>query len=301
MKHEAGIYPLQKTAAFREWSPSIHYAQSQRLPTGILTRRRLYDFELLYVSQGQAATTMNGQRFEIAAGQLVFLPSGVVHQNEVVSKPDASFIGIHFDFFNELHIVTEADMIVNEEEIHLNKFAVEACSDAFAPLSSQAVYTPPLVCVQMIEQLVEEFTMRQLGYELVCKSLMLHILAHLLRTPPTQSSALASAHGMKLARLAEQIEASPEKNWTNADIAEQLLLSIDYTAKLFKQIIGMPPSAFVQSIRHREARRLLRETELSIEQIGERVGYTDIHYFSRMFRRNEGISASEYRKLSRIL
>lgn len=294
-------YPLQRMAEFHEWSPSIHYAQYQRMPTGRLPQRRLYDFEILYVVQGQAATTIHGQRFNIAAGQLIFLPSGVLHQNESVSEPDTHFLGIHFDFFNELHIMTEADMIVNEEEIHLNKFAVEACSDAFAPLSSQTVYTPPLVCVQLMEQLVQEFTMRQLGYELVCKSLMLSILVHLMRTSPSQSLALASPHGIKLARIGEQIEASPAEPWTNSRIAEQLQLSIDYTAKLFKQTMGMPPSAYVQSIRHREARRLLRETEMSVEQIGSEIGYSDIHYFSRMFRRHEGISASEYRKLSRIL
>lgn len=78
-------------------------------------------------------------------------------------------------------------------------------------------------------------------------------------------------------------------------------MSVDHAAKLFKQIAGMPPSEFVQSVRHREARKWLRESDLSIEQIGDLVGYSDIHYFSRIFRRHEGISPREYRKLSKIL
>ncbi|WP_234973062.1 helix-turn-helix domain-containing protein [Paenibacillus vortex] len=57
----------------------------------------------------------------------------------------------------------------------------------------------------------------------------------------------------------------------------------------------------MQSVRHREARRLLRESDISIEAVGEGVGYPDIHYFSRIFRRLEGITATDYRKLSRIL
>ncbi|WP_235548882.1 AraC family transcriptional regulator [Paenibacillus sp. Soil522] len=40
---------------------------------------------------------------------------------------------------------------------------------------------------------------------------------------------------------------------------------------------------------------------LDLEEVGGRVGYPDIHYFSRIFRRHEGISPSEYRKLSNIL
>ncbi|WP_438349329.1 AraC family transcriptional regulator [Paenibacillus sp. FA6] len=301
MDNFRGIYPLQRQATFREWSPNIHYAQFQRMPTGILPQRRLYNFELLYVVQGQAATTIYGQRIDIAAGQLIFLPSGVFHQNEVVSKPDASFIGIHFDFFDELNIATEADMIVNEDNIHSNKFALEACSESYTSLSSQVVYTIPLVCIQLMEKLVHEFTMRHLGYELVCRSLILNILAHLLRISRSISLTHASPHASKLSKIMEQIESSPSESWCNHSIANELQLSVDYTAKLFKQTAGMPPNEFVQSIRHREARRLLSETDMTIEQIGEQVGYPDIHYFSRMFRRQEGIPASEYRKLSRIL
>ncbi|CAM4207859.1 AraC family transcriptional regulator [Paenibacillus alkaliterrae] len=295
------IYPRQRQAPFREWSPSIHYAQFQRLKTGSMPLRRLYDFELLYVSQGEAATTMRGQRYTITAGQLIFLPSGVFHQNEAVSKPDTRFLGIHFDFFDELQIQTEADLVVNEASVDIGRFAHEAVSDVFPPLSLNPVYTPPLVCVQLMEQLVQEFTNRPLGYELVCKALMLNILAQLLRLPLSRSTFLASQHDLKLFELMEQIEANPAKAWTNKSIADRLNLSLDHAAKLFKQLAGMPPIEFVQSIRHREARRLLRESDLSIELIGESVGYADIHYFSRLFRRNEGISATEYRKLSRIL
>jgi AraC-like DNA-binding protein len=295
-------YPLQRHAPAREWSPRIHYAQLQHMPKGVLVERRLYNFELLYVIQGEAATRMYGNRYTFTAGQLIYLPSGILHQNEVLSSPDARFMGIHFDYFDELDIQTEADMIVNEAIIQTNKFGEEAYTDTFSPLSSlHPVFTPSLNCVQLMEQLVKEFTIRPLGYELVCKGLMLHILTHLLRSPITQSLAHTSQHGLKLKEIMKQIDDDPASLWTNATIAEKLDLSIDYTAKLFKQLSGMPPSEFVQFIRHREARRLLRESDLSIEIIGQQIGYPDIHYFSRVFRRHEGISATEYRKISKIL
>lgn len=294
-------FPRQRRAPFRDWSPRIHYAQFQRLPPGQLTERRIFDFELLYVSQGEAATIMNGQRHILNAGQLIFLPSGVHHQNEVVSKPNARLLGIHFDFFDELDIQTEADMIVNESNIQQHRFAHEAVADSFQPLSLHPVYTPTLACVQLMEQLVHEFTMRPLGYELVCKALMLNILSHLLRLQQSRSRFLASQHDGKLQELIERIERFPSEAWTNTLIAEHMNLSVDHTAKLFKQLVGLPPNEFIQSIRHRESRRLLRETDLSIERISEQVGYSGIHYFSRLFRKHEGISAMEYRKLSKVL
>ncbi|WP_246096401.1 AraC family transcriptional regulator [Paenibacillus sinopodophylli] len=301
MDNDTNQYPLQQVAAPNLWSPSVHYAQFQHMPVGILPERRLYDFELLYVCQGEAATKMQGQRYVLEAGQLILLPSGVYHQNEIVSRSGARFLGIHFDFFNELDIQTEADMVVNEADVRPSKFCCEAVVEGQPPLSGYPIYTPPLACVQLMEQLVEEFTMRPLGYELVCKSLMLHILTYLLRTPLSRTLSHATLHGKRLAELIEQIEAAPASPWTSSAIAEHMNMSIDHAAKLFKQIARMPPSEFVQTVRHREARRLLRESELSIENVGDLVGYSDIHYFSRIFRRHEGISPREYRKLSKIL
>ncbi|MHA6480327.1 helix-turn-helix domain-containing protein [Paenibacillus sp. strain BS8-2] len=295
------VFPLQRNAPFREWMPSIHYAKFQQLEKEVLATRRIYNFELLYVSHGQAATHMNGRRYELSAGQLIFLPAGVQHQNEAIATGGTRFLGIHFDFFGELDIHTEHDMITYDEPQSTDRYAVEAVSDSFPPLSNQVIYTPTLACVALMEQLVHEFTMRPLGYELVCKALLLNILAHLLRLPLTREKRFASQHDQRLTELAEAIERHPADAWTNGAIAERLGLSLDHAAKLFKELVGQPPGEFVGAIRHREARRLLRESNLSIEQIGEAVGYAGIHYFSRQFRKHEGISASEYRKLSRIL
>jgi AraC-like DNA-binding protein/mannose-6-phosphate isomerase-like protein (cupin superfamily) len=295
------VFPLQRTAPFREWSPVIHYAKSQKLEQGKLAPRRIYNFELLYVSQGEAATIMNGRRYELSTGHLIFLPSGVLHQNEVVSPGGTRFLGIHFDFFGELDIHTEYDMIVGDAAPGLDRFATEAVPDVFPPLSQQVVYTPTLACVALMEQLVNEFTMRPLGYELACKALMLNILAHLLRLPHSRSHAFSSQHAIRLQELAEEIERHPSAAWTNAMIAERLDLSLDHAAKLFRELVGRPPGEYVASIRHREARKLLRETDMSIEEIGDAVGYSGIHYFSRQFRKHEGVSASEYRKLSQVL
>ncbi|MFS0870856.1 helix-turn-helix domain-containing protein [Paenibacillus xylanilyticus] len=294
-------YPVKRIASYREWSPTVHYAQFQTLPPGKLPRRRLYDFELLYVCEGEAATYMHDKRYTLKAGQLIMLPSGVYHQNEAVSHPKTRFIGIHFDFFNELTIQTEADMVVNEEHVQPHKFAAEACAEGMTPLSTNPVYTPSSAAVQLMEQLVHEFTTRPPGYELICKALMLQLLTYLLRSPYLISFRHVSVHGDNLRELMKRIEAAPSEPWTNSGIAKQLNLSVDHMAKLFKQMVGMPPNEYIQSIRLSEARKLLRETDCSIEVVGIRSGYPDIHYFSRTFRKHEGISPREYRKLSRML
>ncbi|REE66695.1 helix-turn-helix protein [Paenibacillus taihuensis] len=292
----------RQVVPYREWSPSIHYAQYQRLLPGKLVHRRLYDYELLYVRQGEAATTIDGVRHAWKAGQLVYLPAGLYHQNEVVSSPDAELLGIHFDYFGELEVSSDEDMVVNELYPMAEKFCIEPMNETFPPLSEQLIYTPPHVCVQLMEQLVEEFTARPAGYELVCKALMLNILMQLQRTRSTlHERAAESVHGQRILALMKQMEAAPAETWPSKRFAESLCMTEDHAAKLFKQVAGQPPGEYLRALRHREARRLLRETELSVEAVGAAVGCPDIHYFSRQFSKQEGLSPSMYRKLSRVL
>ncbi len=152
-----------------------------------------------------------------------------------------------------------------------------------------------------MEQLVHEFTMRPAGYEWVCRGLLLGILTSLLRMQNSRNAAKSSVHTERIRALIEEVEERSAERWTNKSMAATMNMHEDHFAKLFREVTGMPPGEYLRSIRHREARKLLRETDWPIERVGDLVGYPDIHYFSRVFTANEGISPRAYRKLSRIL
>lgn len=301
MSHRPFHHPVRKLVPFQDWSPAIHYAQYQTVAPRMFPGRRLYDFELLYVCHGKLSVAMEHKTFTLSPGQLIVLPSGVYHQNETVAVPITKLIGIHFDFLGELNINKEEDMVVNEEEVKGEKFAVEAVDQTCSSLSEEPVYNASHDCVQSMEDLIHEFTMRPLGYQLVCRGLMLNILAFLIRSQVSRRISGASVHGQKIKELMLDMEKVPAAAWSNSIIAERMGMSEDYTSKLFRQIAGIPPGEYLRSIRHREARKLLQETNWPIERIGEHVGYPDIHYFSRVFTAIEGVSPRGYRKLSRVL
>ena len=55
-------------------------------------------------------------------------------------------------------------------------------------------------------------------------------------------------------------------------------------------------SDYIVSLRMQKARELLRDESKSIEQIAELVGYNDYFYFTKVFKKSQGISPSKYRK-----
>ena len=79
--------------------------------------------------------------------------------------------------------------------------------------------------------------------------------------------------------------------------AEQFFINKHYLARLFKEQYGVTFTAYLQQVRITHAKQLLRFTDKKIEEIGLECGCGDLTYFSRMFKKIEGVSPREYRSL----
>ena len=75
-----------------------------------------------------------------------------------------------------------------------------------------------------------------------------------------------------------------------------LLINKFYLSKIFKETYGTTVNNYLISKRITRAKQLLRFTDMTVDEIGVAVGMGDANYFSRMFRKVEGISPREYRK-----
>ncbi len=80
-------------------------------------------------------------------------------------------------------------------------------------------------------------------------------------------------------------------------LAEMIYINKFYLVKTFKQQFGLTISQYIQQKRITRAKHLLRFTNNSIESIGAECGMEQPHYFSRTFKKIEGISPSQYRDM----
>lgn len=78
-------------------------------------------------------------------------------------------------------------------------------------------------------------------------------------------------------------------------VAEKTFVSQWHLSKLLNKQEGKNFSEILNHIRIQHAKELLREPSYRIADISEMVGFTDVAHFSRVFKKNEGISANEYR------
>ena len=79
-------------------------------------------------------------------------------------------------------------------------------------------------------------------------------------------------------------------------LAEEFHLSAQYISQLFKSEIGVGFLAYLTNIRMEQAKKLLLSTSLSIAEVSEQSGYGDYRVFTKVFKKAEGITPSQYRR-----
>jgi AraC-like DNA-binding protein/mannose-6-phosphate isomerase-like protein (cupin superfamily) len=297
---EANIIKM-KAALLQELSPSIHWAQFHVRNQGARWHRSIYDFQILHVLQGELQVTFPQHQTPVMAGQLILIPANLFHEVKVVSDPDAHLLGIHFDFFQELTPKRDDEIIVDERDPKFDCFCAMPDIDGAPLFPHHYQISPPVKLVSCMESAIQEWTERKPGYELSCKGWMLQIFTLLLRSRHEQMQVMDPKYKGRLVELVHALDTKFHRKWTNTEMARMVHVHEDYMSRIFKLMMGMSPNKYLQSIRHRHARQLLRETDLKIEAIAAEVGYDDLHYFSRMFKKWEGISAYEYRQFARNL
>ena len=80
-------------------------------------------------------------------------------------------------------------------------------------------------------------------------------------------------------------------------VAGHFFIDKHYLARLFKEHYGVTLVTYLQQVRITHAKRMLRFTDKSIEEIGLECGIGELNYFSRVFKKLEGVSPSEFRRV----
>lgn len=98
-------------------------------------------------------------------------------------------------------------------------------------------------------------------------------------------------------RLIEYIDATLDQPITLGQLADIACLSEYHLARMFRISFGMPPHAWIAALRIDRARNLLKSGALPLQQVADACGYADISHLSHRFRKNVGVSPSQYRQI----
>lgn len=101
----------------------------------------------------------------------------------------------------------------------------------------------------------------------------------------------------QISEIKNYLDINYSRNITLEQLSDEFYINRFYLTRLFKNSYGMTINTYLQNKRVTEAKKMLRFTDLSIEDIAVSCGIDDANYFSRVFKKTEGISPKQYRKM----
>jgi len=105
---------------------------------------------------------------------------------------------------------------------------------------------------------------------------------------------LAPASIMHIDRMKAYIQSHYREHITKEHLGDYIRRSPNYVANLFKKGTGQTISEYIHSIRMKTAIYMLSQSVLTITEISDYLGYSDVSYFQRIFKRTYGKPASKY-------
>jgi two-component system response regulator YesN len=81
------------------------------------------------------------------------------------------------------------------------------------------------------------------------------------------------------------------------DVSTIVGFNTTYFSTVFKKETGFTFLEYLSNIRMNKSKELLKETNKNIAAVCEEVGYSDVKYFTRSFKKHTGLKPNEFRKL----
>jgi AraC family transcriptional regulator len=221
-----------------------------------------------------------GQRKQesLGEGDVVIMPAGVPHWNRW-DKPG------EFTLF-----IIEPEKLTEMAQGTLDPRKIEIVPRFSRP-------DPLIGC--MGDALEKELRLGTPAGDLYVDSLAAALLHHLLRhhaSSPLPPEERPKAKRSEIRRAIELIHDRLGENLQLSEIARSANLSAYHFARVFKQVVGMPPHQYVIGCRIGRAKELLRSGSLTIQEIAYIVGFANQSHFTAHFRKLVGITPKGYRR-----
>jgi AraC-like DNA-binding protein len=147
----------------------------------------------------------------------------------------------------------------------------------------------------VLQAAIEEGVSGRLYAESLTNALAVHVLRRYGTSRSPAGAGLSGLSTPKLRRTTAYIEAHLAHECSLTTLAAVAQTSPAHFARLFRQATGQTPHQYLIRCRIECAKRLLKETEWPIIEIGHHVGFTDQSYFTAVFRRHVTTTPKAYR------
>lgn len=266
---------------------TIHYLQNYK---NYSTAKDQHDFwELVYTDTGHAEAVENDMVKSLSAGEITFHRPGAGHSIRIGEKSATVFIMSFVCTGAAMKQFRWRTFKLSTEEKGLISRLIREAWRAFVTEGSDV----------LLRELHPRENALPGAEQLICCYLEELLIGLLRRDGETEKPGellIEETNDTRLAReIREYITEHLTERFTVEDVARHTQYSRAYISTRFRAAVGMGIMEYVARCRISAAKEYLREGELSVSQISDKLGFPDPHYFARRFRQVAGCTPTEYR------
>ncbi len=112
----------------------------------------------------------------------------------------------------------------------------------------------------------------------------------------SKEQVLGNTDGRTISSITRYLQEHLSEEISLSVLAEEFHLNPQYISQLFKSEIGVGFLTYLSNMRLEKAKKLLVSTALSVAEIAEQCGYSDYRVFTKVFKKTEGITPSQFRR-----
>lgn len=161
-------------------------------------------------------------------------------------------------------------------------------------LECDDIFSLPLKNSEKIHRLFKEIEYKHLTKKPMYKMEIIKNCYSIILEATKEKKYIPNAKQLKIMPALEYITQNFDKPIKNEDLAKVAGLSNVYFRKIFTDVIGTSPNAYIHKIRIDKAKEMLKSEYSNISEIAASLGYPNIYDFSRDFKKHVGIPPSKY-------
>lgn len=251
-------------------------------------------YEMYFLLEGERYYFIDRETYLVKAGMGVMVKRNQIHKTSMAghSYHDRLLLQLDSGKFSP----------------YMKAMGLPALEDLFERLNGVVEYTPEdwSELLKLLAALKQELKERKSGYEAAVRMLVIYILIISSRYGGSEkvhrefltidSHQAQTAKHQKIREVTEYLLAHYATKESQAELAAHFFVSKSYLCRIFKEVTGFTLNEYQNLARIKAARQLLVNTDSSITEIADQVGFESITYFERVFKKLTGERPLQYRK-----
>lgn len=235
---------------------------------------------------GDGELSLEEETYRFGPGMISCIPANYLH----VTRSDEGVMA----FWEYLFI--DVEQVLKD----CGKRNAQEARDIVEAIQKDAFFITPdenPILATIIRSIFEEMQDKREHYRDCVKGLVYSLLFEIARfNGRTLTSNKGKNGGMQLERAIEYVEEHYQENFKILDLAMECHMSETHFRRVFQEKMNMTPVEYVNFVRVKKACDLIDKTDISMEEVAERVGFVTPSTFNRNFRRIIGTSPYQWKK-----